>query len=268
VKTTKTLRHNKQEDFGEDTMKSLSVLSAVLLFVGFGVFLYSVYPQTVKEPYTVWKDETHNYTLKEGIATATSPSFGTYFDAIYNFTAGDILTITASSTDGQIPLSATVSKFFRLQVYASQDNMTAINMDYTIPSSGNFEITVSRYKASAFDYFSTETTANVRITASMVTKVQVQEYRDVTTYPHKDLQIAAIAVMIFGIGVAILSLAQGRNKNQQTAYAPQSSTFSKSYMKSEVSTVNASSTCFPFGCSVDILCPLKVSYVVAHMVRG
>jgi hypothetical protein len=197
-------------------LRTLWVLSAVLLCIGFCIFLYSSVPQTVHEPYTVWTDKTTDYLLKNGVGTATSPFYSTYFDGIYNFTAGDTVSITASPTDGRTLLSAKVSRYFGVEVYKSQDNTTAISMDYTIPFSGRFEITVSRYKTSDFEFFSTETSANVRATARMTEKVQVQQYRDVTTYPYKSYETAGIVVMLAGIGCGVLSVTQHKVKNQSS----------------------------------------------------
>lgn len=195
-------------------MKSLWILSALLIFSGFSTILCSAVPQTIREPYTILKDRTINYLIKDGLGTATSPFYSTYFYGVYNFTQGDTVSITASPTDGKTLLSAEVSRYFGLEIYKSQDNTTTINMNYTIPFSGRFEITISRYKASDFEFFSTETTANVRITARMTEKVQVQEYRSVTTYPYEDFETVGIAVMLAGIGAGILSVAQDKRKNQ------------------------------------------------------
>lgn len=192
-------------------MKSLWALSALILFIGVCVLAYSYFPETVQQPFMTTVNQPRDTVLKDGTAT----SYFDYFVEDISLNQGDRVSIVASSTDQTLTAQVTdISYLLNPSVISSQQNMTNINLDVTIPRSSNYAIEVSRYRANNFIVFLTQTTANVEVTTHTIEQVLVQQYRDVTTYPHKDLQIAAIAIMIAGIGVGVLTVSQGKNKDQ------------------------------------------------------
>ena len=199
-------------------MKTLWALSATILSIGACVLAYSYFPETVEQPYTTWVDQPRNTVLID----ETVEAYRIYYDEYRTLRQGDRVSIVASSSDHT--LTATVadcSNILDPSVISSQENVANISLDVTIPSSGYYEIVISRYRDSQYIIFLDKTNANVRVTRRTTERVSIQAYRYVTTYPHKDLQTLAIAILIAGIGVGVLTIAQGtRNKKQPTCTQP------------------------------------------------
>jgi hypothetical protein len=53
----------------------------------------------------------------------------------------------------------------------------------------------------------------VKITTRTTEQALVQAYRDVTTYPYKNLETAGIAVMVAGIGVGVIHSTKQRQES-------------------------------------------------------
>lgn len=187
----------------------------MILFIGVCVFAYSFFPATVSTPYTTWVNKTHDNVLKGGTVTA----FYDYYIGYSSFNQGDQIAILASTQDGT--LAAQVIDSSTNNTITSKDNVANVNMDVTIPSSGYYEIKVSRYRTSIYVLFLTHATAYVNVTTYTTEQVPTQAYENVTTYPHKDLQIVGIGIMIAGIGVGVLTIGHDKRKNQNSAPASQ-----------------------------------------------
>jgi hypothetical protein len=189
-------------------VKSLWALSAIILFIGICVLAYSYFPETVSEPYTTWVTQSHDNVLKDGTVSA----WYDYFIGDTNFNQGDQVFIVASTSDGT--LTAQVYDVYANEVIQSQDNVANINLNVTIPSSSYYEIKVSRYRSSIYVLFTLPATANVHVATHTTEQVPTTAYRDVTIYPHKDLVIVGIAIMVAGIGVGVLTIAQDKKRNE------------------------------------------------------
>jgi hypothetical protein len=207
-------------------LKSLWILSAILLLIGFFVFIASSTPLNIEEAYTVSENQKHDYLITDSVQTATKPFYRTYYSATANFTKGDTISIATSAIDGQTPISAEISRYYGLEVYKSEENKTLIYIDYTIPFAGKFEVSVSRFEPNPYGLgvFTSETSAYVKITAQMTEAVQVQKYRVVTTYPYKGYESVGIGVMLAGIGVGVLSVSKRNRQTNQANNTSKSST--------------------------------------------
>lgn len=189
-------------------MKSLWVLSAFLIVIGFCIFLYSSVPKTVQEPYMKLTTQTKNNVVQDGEISALS----SFYSKNFQLGAGDKISITATINEGT--LSANVLDMWTFKEIASQSNVQNVNLDVTVPSDGYYQINVKRYKESVFVIYLEETTASVKVSTITTEQVFVQDYRSVTTYPYKNFETAGIAVMLAGIGAGVLSVAQNKGKNQ------------------------------------------------------
>ena len=181
------------------------MLSAFLLFSGFCVFIYSSIPVIVKEPYLKTVTKTKEDVLTEGTISA----YSIFYSKTFNFNSGDRIFITASIEEGT--LSAGVYDYFESKEIASQENVKTVSIDVTVPRSGYYEIYVRRYKKSIYEFFLSKVNANVKITTITTEQYFVQDYREKTTYPYKDYETTGIALMLAGIGVGVLSIAQDRH---------------------------------------------------------
>jgi hypothetical protein len=189
-------------------LKSLWVLSAFLIVIGFCIFLYSSVPKTVQEPYMKLTTQTKNNVVQDGEISALS----SFYSKNFQLGAGDKISITATINEGT--LSANVLDMWTFKEIASQSNVQNVNLDVTVPSDGYYQINVKRYKESVFVIYLEETTASVKVSTITTEQVFVQDYRSVTTYPYKNFETAGIAVMLAGIGAGVLSVAQNKGKNQ------------------------------------------------------
>jgi hypothetical protein len=164
--------------------------------------LYSSVPKTVKEPYINWVTQPKDEVLQDGTVSALS----IFYSETHQFESGDKISITASIDEGT--LSVDIYDMWAFKEIAAQENVQSVDLDVTIPSNSFYEITVKRYKSSVFVIYTEKTNANVKITTRTTEQALVQAYRDVTTYPYKNLETCGIAVMVAGIGVGVLSIAQ------------------------------------------------------------
>jgi len=204
--------------FGEVNLKTLWALSAFILFFGGCVLVYSHFPETVKEPYTTFANLPRDNVLTNGIVKA----YRIYYDGYKTLDQGDRVSIVASNSAET--LTARVidcSNLLAPNVISSRENVSNINLDVTIPRSGYYEIEVSRYRRNEYIIFLDQINATVRVITHTTEQVSTQAYRDVTIYPHKDLQTPAIAILVAGIGVGVLTIAQGTPKNRQLTYSTQ-----------------------------------------------
>ena len=180
-------------------MKNLWTLSAILLLIGFCVFVYSSVPQTVKQPYTKWDTQTKDNVLEDGTISSTS----IFFSKSYSFKSGDKILITASIDEGT--LSVRVYEAWTSNEIAFRDDVQSVNLDVTIPNDGYYTISVNRYKRSVGIIYLTKVNADVRVTTRTTEQALVQTYRDTTTYPNKNFESAGIVLLLTGIGVGVLS---------------------------------------------------------------
>lgn len=196
-------------------MKSLWILSALLIIIGFCVFLYSYAPQTAQEPYLRVVTQTKDNVLVDETISAKY----TFCFKSYLFKEGDKISIIASIDEGT--LSVSVDEVWSGEIISKED-VQSVNLDVAIQKDSTYTITVERYRTSIFVLYSNATNANVKIAQRTTEQAFATAYRDVITYPYKGYQTAGFAVMVAGIGCGVLSVAQNKNKNN-SSFSPLSS---------------------------------------------
>jgi len=183
-------------------LKSLWVLSAVLLLLGVSIFVYSLIPQIIQEPYL--KTVTQNkdtVLLEDTISAQYSFVYKNFF-----FKQGDNISIIATIDEGT--LGAHVYEVYSGFSIVKRENSTNINLEVTVPRDGLYHIGVGRYRPSLSVFYSEATNANVEIVQRTTEQVLVTAYRDVTIYPNKVYETAGIVLVLAGIGAGVLSVAQ------------------------------------------------------------
>jgi hypothetical protein len=197
------------------------IISCLLIITGIGCYLASLVPVAVHNqvPYTGYKTQTINNVLADGSVS----SLMTYFNDYASLNQGDIINIQSSTTDPDVTLTASVGEFLASDIQ-KQENVTSINLSVTVPKSGYYEISVSRYRHSVFVIFLERTNATVKVTTQTTEQVPVTLYHDVavTTYPYKDYQTYGIPLLLAGIGVAVLAVAQNITSKQLVPPPPPS----------------------------------------------
>jgi hypothetical protein len=194
----------------ESTGNSLVAVSVIILIIGVGVFAYSYTPETIKMPRQVWSDRP----VEKVIVDQEFSALSNYYTKMGTYNAGDQISVTATISEGT--LSADVWSLYTGKRVGEQIDVKEVNFIVTVPTSGSYEISVSRYKPSAFTIYFEKTTASIQVKVQTTERVSSTVYDYLTVYPHKDFATVGIAVLLLGIGVGVVAIAY-RNQPKQSS---------------------------------------------------
>lgn len=186
-------------------MRGISLLSAVALCIGLALSAVSSFPQTVSEPYTELVSQRVDRVQEDGNVTALY----TFYSQAFSCKAGDTIFIHARALSGDESLSFVVSHTLGDTV-EQRNNVRDGNLTVTIPTDGSYTVTIIRYRYSPYVIYLSSVDAYIYVRTSITETRLVQKYRDVVTYPYKDLLSPGEVLLIAGIGLALLSIAEAR----------------------------------------------------------
>lgn len=184
-------------------MKNILLLSVVILCIGFGLSLFSFLPQTHLEPY--------NRTILQQVETVqkdgTISSWYTFYSEAFTCMPGDTISIHAQAQTSGESLSVMVSDILGNTI-EQRDDVKNVSITVTIPTNGLYTVTVNRYRYSPFVVFLAPAEAYIYVKTTITETHIVQDYQTVTTFPYKDLSTPGIVLMIAGIGIGVILIAQ------------------------------------------------------------
>jgi len=186
---------------------NILLLSVVVLGCGIVLSLFSYLPKTIQIPYLRTVQQPVETVQQDGVTS----NFYTYYSKSFQCKVGDTIQIRSQSQTAGATLSATVSELLGNTVM-QQNDVSSIDTTVTIPEDGYYSVVIERYRTSAWVIFLTQTNAYVYVKTSITETKTVQDYRPVTTYPYKDLITPAIAIMVAGIGIGVVSIAKKKSE--------------------------------------------------------
>lgn len=179
------------------------MLSAVALCIGLALCAIYFFPRTVSEPYPELVSQRVDRVQEDGNVTALY----TFYSQAFNCRAGDTIFIHAQALSSDESLSFVVSQTSGNTI-EQRNNVRDGNLTVTIPTDGSYTVTIERYRHSVWVFFLEKADAYIYVKTSITETSLVQKYRDVVTYPYKDLLIPGVVLLIAGIGLGVLSIAE------------------------------------------------------------
>jgi len=181
-------------------MQRSSTYAGLILLLGFGLCLASFIPkhESHSEPYL--KPVQSEKVQQDGTVSA----FYTYYQKCFTSHTGDKITVKASTSDANVYLTVSVNGPLGTTI-KTEEKVKQANFTVTASEYGSYCVTVERWRESIYVLFLTETSAHIYVKTA-ITNI-LQDYRKVTTtkYPYKDLFLPGIAIMVGGIGLAVIT---------------------------------------------------------------
>ena len=184
-------------------MRTILLVCMVTLSLGFAISLLSFLPQTRSEPYLRQTQQRVDKLQKDG----TVSSWYTFYTQSFSCAPGDTISIRVQAQTSGESLSVIVSQTLGNTI-EQRDDVENLDITANIPSSGLYTVTVNRYRYSPFVIWLAPAEAYIYVKTAITETRLVEDYRTVTTFPFKDLLLPGIVIMIAGIGVGVISIAQ------------------------------------------------------------
>lgn len=182
-------------------MKSIWYASGILLVIGIAVCLVSFAPVNKLVPYTREVQHPVNEVQQDG----TVKSLLTFYSHGFTLSAGDKVKIKAQAQDCSLEVEV---KDIMGNNVEQQSDVVSPNLEVSIPSYGWYGVYITRYRSSPYVIFLDKASAYVHVETESTQTSFVQDYQSLTTYPYRDLWMLGVAVMICGIGTAVVLIAR------------------------------------------------------------
>lgn len=180
-----------------------------LLALGFGMCLLSFVPQSRLEPYLKQVQQYVGRVRQDGNVSAIR----TFYDKWFFLNPNDKILIHAHIEEESLSVTVSGSNGWGWEKVEQRENVTNVDLEVTASQFLMYSINIERWSP-PYHIFLTPATAYVYVKTSTLETVTVQDYRNVTTYPYRDLLIPSIVPMTAGIGVGVIVIAWNISKDK------------------------------------------------------
>jgi len=181
-----------------------------LLALGFGLCLLSFVPQTHREPYIKQVQQYVGTVRQDGNVSALR----TFYNKWFTLTPNDKILIRSHAEGETLLVHVYEGGVLLGHIVEDRDNVANVDLEFTVPQYDMYTIIIERWSP-PYHIFSTPATAYVYVKTTTLETVNVQAYRNVITYPYKELLVPSIVPMIAGIGIGVITIAWNIGKKPQ-----------------------------------------------------